>query len=227
MARRVEDINVDSLIFSKPKSKSQSENKFLYVYSEKTPLTFKLPKMRLPFGATKDTLSKKNQFIVDLSFEKNSALLESFEKMDEAVIKKVHLEFFPEKNMEDVRSMYTSCVKRPNNPAYHPTLRSKIVTSDDGKIKCIFYESEQDDNGKYPKIDIVKNGGESYISSVMNRGSYVESIVECIGLWMMNDKFGLSYKINQVKIFPKVETPCDFIDSDDDTSNSDVDFLGE
>lgn len=224
MSRRIEDIDADNIFFSKPKNKSQ--NKFLYVYSDKKSLVLKMPKMRLPFGINKDTLSNKNQFILDLSLEYNKDLLESFEKLDQAVIKKVHEEFYPEKQFEEVTAMYTSCIKRPNNPAYFPTFRAKIITQDD-KIKCDFYESEKNEDDRYPKIDLEERGGEPYLLKAMNRGASIESIVECIGLWIMNDKFGLSYKITQVKVFPKVEIECEFIDSSSDTSNSDIDFLGD
>ena len=225
MSRKIEDIDVDNIIFSKPKTKSN--NKFLYVYSEKKSLVLKMPKMRLPFGASKDTYAKKNQFVVDLSFENNKELLESFEKLDKAVIKKVQEEYYPEKQVEEVASMFTSCIKRSNNPAFSPSFRAKIVTQDDVKIKCDLYESEKNDEGRYPKIDLNEKGGETYLLNVVNRGSSIESIVECIGLWFMNDKFGLSYKINQIKIFPKVTVECEFIDSSSETSNSEVDFLGD
>lgn len=225
MSKNIEDIKADNIVFSKPKSKSQ--NKFLYVYNDKKSLVLKMPKMRLPFGATKDTLSKKNQFIVDLSFEKNKKLMESFEDFEQGIIKKVHAEFYPEKQIEEVETMFTSNIKKPNNPDYSPTFRAKIVTQDDVKIKCDFYENEKNEEGKYPKIDLDEKGGQDYLLSVMKRGSSVESILECIGLWIMENRFGLSYKINQIKVFPDVEVECQFLESDSDTSNSDVDFLGD
>lgn len=227
MSRTIEDIKLEELVFSKPKSKTQKSMNFLYVYSDKKTLVLKMPKMRLPFGVNKDTLSKKNQYILDLSFEHNQDLLESFEKLDQVVIKKIHEEYYKDKKLEEVEAMYTSSIKRPNNSNYHPTLRTKIVTQDGEKIKCDLYENEKNEEGRYPKINLEEKGGESYLTNVMSRGSHVESIIECIGVWMIGDKCGLSYKVNQIKIFPKIEKNCEFLESDDSTSNSDLDFLGE
>ncbi len=229
MSRRIQDIDLSTVLFSKQKINSQ--NKFLYVYSEKKPLILKLPLTRLPFGLQKDSLSKKSQYILDFSMENLPETIKGFEDFDEAIISKVHREFFEEKTFEEVKSMYTSCVKYPENPRYSPTLRSKIIISEDGVPKCDFYGSEKNDEGKYPKIDVVANGNEQYLLQKMGKSSKVESIVECIGLWFFGNKFGLSFKVTQVLIHPmEIEEDlvedCQFIDSDTDTSNSDIDFLG-
>lgn len=229
MSRNIQDIKIEDIIFSKPKSKSQKSMNFLYVYSDKKSLVLKMPKMRLPFGAVKDTLSKKNQYIVDLSFEDNEELLNAFEKLDEFVISKIQGEYYKDKTFEEVSKMYVSSIKKPNNPNYEPTLRTKIVTQNGEQIKCDFYENEKNDEGKYPKINLDEKGGETYLVNVMGRNSHIESIIECIGVWMINDKFGLSYKMNQVKLYPKEIETCDFLESDSSssTTNSDIDFLGE
>lgn len=228
MSRRIQDIDLSTVLFSKQKINSQ--NKFLYVYSEKKPLILKLPLTRLPFGLQKDSLSKKNQYILDFSMENQPDTLKGFEDLDLAIISKVHEDFFEDKTLEEVRNMYTSCVKYPENQKYSPTLRSKIIISDDEIPKCDFYSSEKNEEGKYPKIDVVSNGNEQYLLQTMGKSCKVESIVECIGLWFFKDKFGLSFKVTQVLIHPpenKDESEeCQFIDSETDTSNSDVEFLG-
>jgi hypothetical protein len=229
MSRKIQDIDLGNIAFSKQKVNSQ--NKFIYVYSEKKPIILKLPQTRLPFGLQKDTLSKKNQYIVDFSMEENPGTLEGFENFDNAIIAKVHKDFFSDKTEEQVRSMYTSCLKYPENKRYSPTLRSKIIIGDDNVPKCDFYESEKNDEGKYPKIDVVSKGNEDYLLKVAGKSVTVESIIECIGLWFFGEKFGLSYKVTQMLLYPLVveepEQDCQFIDSDTDTTNSDIDFLGE
>lgn len=223
MSKSIEEIDLESIAFSKTKVKTG--NKFLYVYSNKKPLILKMPKMRLPFGLNKDTMSNKKQYIMDLSFEDCLDFVGKFEDLNKIIISKVHSEFYPEKTIEEVENMYTNCIKFPNNPSYSPTFRSKIITQDNEKIKCDFYESEKVNNS-YPKINIEENGGDDYLMAIMTKGTYLETILECIGLWIVGDKFGLSYKATQVKVYPKKNTviECEFIDSDDNTSNSEIDF---
>jgi hypothetical protein len=230
MSRKLEDINLETIQFSKQKINSQ--NRFLYVYSDKKFMILKLPKIFLPFGLQKDNLSKKNQYLLDLSMKDNKALLESFQNLDDYIIKKVHSEFFSEKDLDSVKKNYTSCLKYPENVMYAPTLRTKIILDENNNPKCDFYESEKVD-GKYPKINIKEMGGEQYLLNVMGKNSAVESIIECMGLWFFGEKFGLSFKVSQLMIYPKIEKveepkkECQFIDSDSDTSNSEAEFLGE
>jgi hypothetical protein len=233
MSRRIQDIKPESIFFSK--QKVNSSNKFLYVYSDKKPLVLKFPLTRLPFGLQKDNLSKKSQYILDLSMENSGETMESFKEFDEAIISKVHSEFFSEKTIEEVTAMYTSCMKYPDNPRYSPTLRTKIIIGDNNAPKCDFYESEKNDQGKYPKIDVVEKGNEEYLLQLLCKSSKIESIIECIGLWFFGNKFGLSFKVTQVLVHP-AETlqeageevdDCQFVDTDSNTSNSDADFLGE
>ena len=234
MSRRIQDIDMGTLMFDKQKQKSN--NKFLYVFSDKKPLVIKLPLMRLPFGLQKDSFNKKNQYILDLSMESSPDILECFGNLDEAIIKKVNKEFFTDISLEETKNRYTSCIKIPSNMSFSPTLRCKIIVGDNYIPKCDFYESEKDDKGKYPKIDIQANGGDPYMLAIANKGSKVESIVECIGLWFFKDRFGLSFKVNQLLIHPNIPveqvvskpvSDCQFIDSESDTSNSDVEFLWE
>lgn len=202
----------------------------MYVYYDKKPLILRFPKMRLPFGVKKDSISSKPQYILDTSFENQDELLMQFQQLDEYIIDKAHKEIFQDKSKEEVTGMYLSCIKYPQDTRYYPTFRSKIITQNDTQIKCSFYNSEKNEEGSYEKIDIEKEGGEGYMMIALQKNSYIESIVECIGIWVREDKFGLSFKTTQAMVYPKIEfhpkeITCEFVDTDDSTSNSEVDFL--
>lgn len=222
----IKDINYQGIAFSKQKTKSKS--KFLYVYHDKKPLLIKLPKTELAFGMQKNTFyENKTQYNFDLSFKNNSKLLEHFEKLDAFIIEKVKEEHFPDTPIEEVKEMYTSCVKYPQNPQFSPTLKAKIITHE-SKIKCDMFYSQPGEDGKLPRINIDENGGESFALSLLPARKNVEVVLECIGLWFMGEKFGLSFKALQVKVHP-TETKQDTFDfiEDSDTSESEIDFLGD
>jgi hypothetical protein len=228
MSINTADIDYSKIIFSKTKHKSATS--FLYVYYDKKTLVLKFPKMRLPFGIKKDTISNKCQYISDLSFENSDELLMKIQQLDEFIIDKAHKEIFQDKTLEEVRIMYTSCIKYPSDDRYYPTFRSKIISNEDNTIKCSFYDCEKNEDGKFNKIDVEAEGGESYMMIALQKNTYVESVVECIGLWTRENKFGLSFKTTQLKVYPKVEyiqkqIACAFEDSEDSTSNSEADFL--
>lgn len=224
----IKNVDLNKIMFSKTKHKSK--NSFLYVYNDKKTFVLKFPKMRLPFGIKKDTISDKCQYILDLSFDNQDELLRKVQQMDEFIINKVHKEILPEKSLEEVTSMYVSCIKYPQDSKYYPTFRTKIITHDNQEIKCSFYSYEKNEEGSYDKINIKEQGGDAYVMLALQKNAHVESIVECIGLWVREDKFGLSFKTTQVKVYPKIEfhqkeNACEFVDSDGSTSNSEADFL--
>jgi hypothetical protein len=223
MTTTIEDINgnYQNIAFSKQKTKQT--NKFLYVYNDKKPLLLKLPQLELAFGLQKNTFYDKAQYNFDLSFKNNAKLLEEFEKFDNFIIGKVKDSHFPDTDLAGVRELYTSCIKYPQNPQFSPTLKTKIITHE-SKIKCDFFDSEVDDSGKLPKIDIEAKGGDVYALALLPKQKKVDVVLECIGLWFMNGKFGLSFKALQVKVYPAERKTCDFLE---DSDNSDVDFLGE
>lgn len=219
-------IDLDKIVFSKSKVKTQ--NKFHYVYYDKKPLVLKFPKTRLPFGLNKDTFSDKNQYILDVSLEDAEEHISKLKEFDETIIKKAQEEIFPESSIEELRAKYVSPLKIPANEQYKPTFRTKIITDKDKKIKCNFYSSEKNENGQYLEIDVEKEGGDSYLLLALQKNSYIETVSECLVLWSMGDKFGVSFKTIQVKIFQKkqeeAEQSYDFIGSDSDTTNSELDF---
>lgn len=228
MSVELKNIELDKVFFSKTKHKSK--NSFLYVYYDKKPLIIKFPKMRLPFGVKKDSISSKSQYILDTSFENQDELLMQVQRLDEFIIEKAHKEIFQDKTKEEVTSMYLSCIKYPQDTRYYPTFRSKIITQNETHIKCSFYNSEKNEQGSYDKIDIEKEGGEGYMMISLQKNSYIESVIECIGIWVREDKFGLSFKTIQIMTYPKIEfhtkeTLCEFVDTDDSSSNSEIDFL--
>lgn len=222
MSKGIESLNIENIVFSK--TKVQTGNKFLYVYENKKPVVISMPKSRIPFGIVADTLSKNKQFILDISFENHLDNLEYFKKLDNFICEKVHKEFFSEKTIDEVRQMYNSNVKESRNNNFAPTFRTKIITNDAGDVKCDFYKHEQVD-GKYPKVNLEENGGNDYITSIVNKNTMVEVIVECIGLWIRESAFGLSFKAKQIMYYPQVVADdYGFIDSDSDTSNSELEF---
>lgn len=218
----ISDLDLKDIAFSKSKVKTQ--NKFSYIYYNSEPLVVKFPKLRLPFGVSKDTLSNKTQYILDVSLEKQEQIVAKLREFDDYIINKVKNEILVDKSLDELREMYVPCLKISTGN-YPPTFRSKITTdTKTNDIKCQFYYSEKNVDGEYPKVDLVSEGGESWILSTMNKNSYSETVAECFVLWIMNGKFGVSWRTIQVKVFndtPPTEDVCEFLDS----SDSEIDFV--
>lgn len=210
------------------KVKQNVDNQFLRIYgaTQKKNITIKLPKMRSPFGAQKDTFNSKPQYILDLSFKDNDELLENFEIFNQKVIAFVNKQIYTDKTKEEVESMFVSPVKYGKGD-FPPSLRIKIVPGkDSNKLNADFFLSQKDSNGKFPKVNLSELGGDSYIETLISKGTYCETVIEAIALWIRRDTFGVSFKLHQAKVFanePEPEEECDF---DSDSEISDTEYLG-
>lgn len=214
-----------NITFSKVKQNVDSQFLRVYGSSQKKNITLKLPKMRTPFGVQKDNFSTKPQYILDLSFQGNEELLGDFEALNKKIIDFVKAEVYQDKSIEEVTEMFVSPIKRGKGD-FAPSLRVKIVPSKDSeKLNCDFFLSEKDANGKFPKVNMAEFGGDGYVTTLVPKGTYLESVIEAIALWVRKDTFGVSFKLHQAKVFPNEpeEELCDF---DSDSDISDAEFLG-
>lgn len=230
----INNIEYNKIVFTKPKGNSKSPSKFVKVTYGGGPvaLALKLPVMPLAFGFQKNTYYDKLQYNFDLSFKGNERVHQSIKNLEDYVVEYVKNDFYPDNTLEEVREMFTSCIKPSNNPLYAPSLKVKITTKKNGQVDCTFLEPEKNENNVLPEIPFEDRGGDEYLAKILQKDTEVEPAIECIGLWFMNGKFGLSFKATVVRVLGKKEQPkvvkkYDFIDSDDSTSNSEIDFLGE
>ena len=85
------------------------------------------------------------------------------------------------------------------------------------------FDSEKE-NGQYPKVTLTKDN----IADFLSKGSKCETILQCSGLWVVDQKFGISWVVVQMKIYKNENKLIGYSFEDElETEDLDEDFTVE
>lgn len=212
---KINTVDFEELKFSK--TKKSTGLRFVLVYLNKKKLGLKLPTLRIPFD------SKVNQFghlEVNLSLDNNKEIIEKLQKLDNSMLK------FAEENkwFEGIAKEsinYTPMVKESNTGDYPPTIKIKIPYKDN-VVSTVFYDADK---------NVIPVDDQESAAELLSKNKRIQTAIECVGVWINNDRFGLSWKAEQIRILkdqPMVQEPDIEFDSDSEYSSmSDADLLIE
>lgn len=183
---KIEDVDVSKITYSEVKVNKYGGKSVYLNYVNRKPLRIQLPKLYLPFGVN-DWEGKKS---VDFSMRDNEQIVDFITKMEEKLITdSSELNWFKKKMpIEVVREFFVSTLKSSEN--YPPRLKCKMFNTD-------IFDSVKNENGEYPQLEVTNEN----IGEIISKGSSAQSIIECSGIWLVDKKFGISWKIIQMKIF--------------------------
>jgi hypothetical protein len=165
-------------------------------------LYLQLPYMRAPFGLSTftDEATKKTSYSLDLSFDKNDEsmlqLQDIFKKFDESVVKVVAAnsqEWLGKKYNEAVikEALYKPLV-RPGKDDYPSTMKLKVLV--DSRTGDFVPEAYNTSRQSVPMTSIEK-------------GQKVMCIVDINQIWFIDNKFGISARLQQVLLEPSKRLP--------------------
>jgi len=228
MSRKVNkpnQVETKMISFSEPKI-LPSGAKQVYLNYNGGRLVVQTPKMSLPWNMGCYRGPEGNQpptYKLDLSFKgmendpKIKELHDMIEKIDKRMLKagaENGLAWFKKKDMNEevLKALYTpmmklSIDKNTGEPdgKWPPSVRIKVPNYD-GKFSCEVFDTEKNE------IDT------SNLENVLVRGCEVQSLIECSSVWFAGGKYGLSWKIVQMKVqsVPNLNGYA-FVDSDGDS----------
>jgi len=194
--------NASSVVFSSIR-KNKAGGKAVYLNSAGGGKLFlELPFMRAPFGLSSfvDKTTNKTSYSLDLSFDKNDEALlkiqESFKKLDETVIKIVSensQEWLGKKYNTSVieQALYKPIVK-PGKEDYASTMKIKIMLDNKGGFVPEAYNFQKN---QVPLDSI-------------DKGQKVKCIIDINQIWFIDNKFGISIRLQQVLLEPSKKLPA-------------------
>jgi hypothetical protein len=206
MALRVYPANTfdaSSVVFSSLR-KNKSGGKAVYLNGTGgSKLFIEFPFMRAPFGLSSftDEATKKVSYSLDLSFDKNDdnllKLQESLKKLDDTVIKMVadnSQEWLGKKYNASVieQALYKPLI-RPGKGDYASTMKLKILM--DPKKGTFVPEAYSSARQPVPLDSIEK-------------GQKVKCIIDLNQIWFIDNKFGISARLQQVLLEPSKKLPA-------------------
>ncbi len=213
---KLNEFKPENVKFSSPKQNKHG-GKVVYInydYEDgcgAKPLRIQLPRLKAPFGISgwdKDRADKKDTSptensndTLEFSIGDHKELLAKFEKVDELAIEQGVInskDFFKKKFEESyIRMQYKSPIKFNENEdgerddKYPPRLKTKLYKDTEYNYKIQAFNSEKQ------LVNIsVYNQNETF-----PKGCECIVLLECAGIWIINDKFGVSWRPAQMKIY--------------------------
>lgn len=178
---KYDEVKPDDLDFLPPKS-NRYGGQSIRVLHDGSKLCIQTPKCTVPFQINKFENKGSTNYSIDISL-KDDTIINFFNDFDEAAIKEAvnnsQLWFGKVLTETDIRSIFRKTVKQ--NGTYLPLMRSKIILDE-----CDIF----DINKEITSVDCIKPK------------SQVQLILECVGVYFVRKEFGITWKAQQIKVFP-------------------------
>ena len=210
-----------AVCFSKMR-KNKNGGKAVYLNVSDKKLFLQLPKMRSPYGISTytDEATGRVSYSLDLSFDSDNEdavkLQEQLTQLDDIIIKTV-----VENSKEWLGKAYNEAVCRealykplirPGKEQYPASIKLKILTRDDGEFVPEAYTTSRE---KVPLNSIEK-------------GQRVTCIVDFVQIWFIDNKFGVSVRLQQVLLEPSAKLPSfAFVGLPDEGEKEDDELVDE
>lgn len=205
--------------------------KTVYVSYDGKPMILQTPEMVAPFGLSKfETDKGVPKYSIDLSFkdrEKRKGLQAFYDnmlKLNDVMIQQGlenSMSWFRKKhNTTDVvEALFNPTIKFPKDKMtgeitdkYPPTFKISLPVNKEGQFTCDVY------NNNCELIDL---------KDIDVKGANVTAIIRCMGVWLAGGKFGITWKVVQLRVVQSnVIKGFAFKDIEDDKI-VDEDFTGD
>lgn len=234
---KIENLKIENIRLSQVKAnKKGGKTVYInYIYNdgeEPKKLRFQLPRMKAPFGISGWSVSAngENSSIpnetsndaAELAFSENHQnIISVLEKLEEFVIQNAFdnsKEYFnKKKTLEVCKMFFTSAIKHTlddngeKSNKYPPRFRCKLNKNADNAYTVQVYNSKKEK----VNMDIYN------YNSVMPKMSECVTIIECSGVWIVGEKFGISFRPAQMKVYKNETNLTDyaFVEEDDKDDN--------
>lgn len=189
-----------AVCFSKLR-KNKNGGKAVYLNVSDKKLFLQLPKMRSPYGISTytDEATGRVSYSLDLSFDSDNEdavkLQEQLTELDNIIIKTVvenSKEWLGKSYNEAVcrEALYKPLI-RPGKEQYPASIKLKILTRDDGEFVPEAYTTSRE------KVPL----------NSLEKGQRVTCIVDFVQIWFIDNKFGVSVRLQQVLLEPSAKLP--------------------
>jgi hypothetical protein len=197
------EFNPSAVNFSKLR-KNKNGGKAVYLNGDNNSKLFiQFPYMRAPFGLSTfvDENTKKTSYSLDLSFDPNDPEVDDLQKklqqLDDAVIEMVaknSQEWLGKKyNVAVIKEALYKPLVRPNKGDYPSTLKLKILT----------------DNRTGDFVPEAYNHLREQVSMKnLEKGQKILTIVDINQIWFIDNKFGISIRLQQALLEPSKKLPA-------------------
>ena len=208
------DLSLSDVTFSDIR-KNTNNGKTIYLNGRGgSKLFIQLPKMKVPFGlGVFEDANGKVSYNLPMAAD-DPSFVDFLKKFDDLVVTKVveNAETYLGKAMNETvvrEALYTALFKPPADEKYSPIFKTKVLANQDGTfVPQVFTTDRQ-------PFDLNK----------IEKGQYATAIVHIASIWFVGTKFGVTIRLQQLRVTPSQKlTEYAFVDDDDDVDEDDGSF---
>lgn len=199
--QKFSDFNANNVSFSKLR-KNKNGGKAVYLNSSDNKKIFvQLPFMRSPYGLSvyTDETSGRTSYSLDLSFDpdnpESTQLLKAMTELDELVVNTVannSKEWLGKNfNVAVLKEALYKPIVRPGKEQYPATMKLKILTKSDGSFVPEAYSMKR----------------ERLSLDTVEKGQKVVAIIDLNQIWFIDNKFGVTIRLQQVLLEQSEKLP--------------------
>jgi len=199
--QKFSEFNASNVSFSKLR-KNKNGGKAVYLNSSDNKKVFvQLPFMRSPYGlsAYTDEATGRTSYSLDISFDADNAesaqFLETMAALDDIVVNMVadnSKEWLGKKfNVAVLKEALYKPIVRPGKEQYPATMKLKILTKSDGSFVPEAYNMQR----------------ESVSLDTIEKGQKVLAIIDLNQIWFIDNKFGVTIRLQQVLLEQSEKLP--------------------
>lgn len=199
------DLSLSDVTFSDIRKNANNGGKTIYLNGRgKSKLFVQLPKMKAPFGLGINEYDGKTSYSLPMTAD-DPVFVDFLKKFDDMVVAKVveNSETYLGKSMNETvvrEALYTALFKPPSDEKYAPLFKTKILANHDGTFLPQVFTTDRE------PFDLNK----------LEKGQYVTAIVHIPSIWFVGTKFGVTVRLQQLRVTPSQKlTEYAFVDDDD------------
>jgi hypothetical protein len=211
------DLSLSDVTFSDIRKNANNGGKTIYLNGRgKSKLFVQLPKMKAPFGLGINEYDGKTSYSLPMTAD-DPTFVDFLKKFDDMVVAKVveNSETYLGKSMNETvvrEALYTALFKPPSDEKYAPLFKTKILANHDGTFLPQVFTTDRE------PFDLNK----------LEKGQYVTAIVHIPSIWFVGTKFGVTVRLQQLRVTPSQKlTEYAFVDDDDDAEDESFDGESE
>ena len=211
------DLSLSDVTFSDIRKNANNGGKTIYLNGRgKSKLFIQLPKMKAPFGLGINEYDGKTSYSLPMTAD-DPVFVDFLKKFDDMVVAKVveNSETYLGKSMNETvvrEALYTALFKPPSDEKYAPLFKTKILANHDGTFVPHVFTTDRE------PFDLNK----------LEKGQYVTAIVHIPSIWFVGTKFGVTIRLQQLRVTPSQKlTEYAFVDDDDDAEDESFDDESE
>jgi hypothetical protein len=199
------DLSLSDVTFSDIRKNANNGGKTIFLSGRSgTKLYIQLPKMKVPFGLGVNEYDGKTSYSLPMAAD-DPTFVDFLKKLDDLVVTKIveNAETYLGKAMNETvvrEALYTALFRPPSDEKYSPIFKTKVLVNQDGTfVPQVFTTDRQ-------AFDLNK----------LEKGQYVTAIVHIPSIWFVGTKFGITVRLQQLRVTPSQKlTEYAFVDEDD------------